>query len=145
MRFTRFHSLKNDVFRVIWRNLLFIGWKPRPPLDLQITAYRWWSAHVHSSTNWVWLQIIFCLCVHEATLFSFFLSLLRENGRSLRLKKIFIKHKFGDQMMKQLLNSVIAKYFDLSVSLLATDKSRYFSHPRSIILLIILVHYIAAL
>ena len=116
-----------------------------PPLDLQITAYRWWSAQVHSSTNWVWLQIIFCLCVHEATLFSFFRSLLRENGRSLRLTKIFIKNKLGDRMMKQWLNSVIAKYFDLSVSLLATDKSRYFAQPRSIILLIILVHYIAAL
>ena len=48
-------------------------------------------------------------------------------------------------MMKQLVNSVIAKYFDLSVSLLPTDKSRYFAQPRSIILLIILVHYIAAL
>ena len=97
-----------------------------PPLDLQITAYRWWSAQVHSSTNWVWLQIIFCLCVHEATLFSFFRSLLLETGRSLRLTKIFIKNKLGDRMMKQWLNSVIAKYFDLSVSLLATDKSRYF-------------------
>ena len=99
-----------------------------PPLDLQITACRWWSAHGHSSTNRVWLQIIFCLCVHEATLFSFFRSLLRENGRSLRLKKMFIKNKLGDRMMKQLLKSVIAKYFDLSVSLLATDKSRYFLH-----------------
>ena len=116
-----------------------------PPLDLQVTAYRWWCAHARSSTNWVWLQIIFCLCVHEATLFSFFRSLLRENGRSLRLKKMFIKNKLGDRMMKPLLNSVIAKYFDLSVSQLATDKSRYFPQPRSIILLISLVHYIVAL
>ena len=52
-------------------------------------------------------------------------------------------------MIKQLLNSVIAKYRDLSVSrrsiicrsrrmrqiidLLATDKSRYFAQPRPII------------
>ena len=49
-------------------------------------------------------------------------------------------------MIKQLLNSVIAKYRDLSVSrrsiicrlrqiidLLATDKSRYFARPRPII------------
>ena len=52
-------------------------------------------------------------------------------------------------MIKQLLNSVIAKYRDLPVSrtsiiclslwlrqitdLLATDKSRYFAQPRSII------------
>ena len=43
-------------------------------------------------------------------------------------------------MIKQLLNLVIAKYRDLSVSrlrqiidLLATDKSRYFAQPRPII------------
>ena len=36
-------------------------------------------------------------------------------------------------MMKQLLNSVIAKYRDLSVSLLTMDKSRHFSQPRPII------------
>ena len=48
-------------------------------------------------------------------------------------------NELGDQMMKQLLNSVIAKYRDSSVScrsviclrqitdLLATDKSRYFA------------------
>ena len=41
-------------------------------------------------------------------------SLLRENGRSLRLPRIFIKKKkLGDRMIKQLLNSVIAKYRDL--------------------------------
>ena len=60
-----------------------------------------------------------------------------------------IENKLGDQMIKQLLNSVIAKYRDLSVSrrsiiclslrlrqiidLLATDKSRYFAQPRPII------------
>ena len=45
-------------------------------------------------------------------------------------------------MIKQLLNSVIAKYRDLSITpprlreiidLLATDKSRYFAQPRPII------------
>ena len=41
-------------------------------------------------------------------------------------QRIYSLRKLGDRMMKQLLNSVIAKYFDLSVSLLATDKSRYF-------------------
>ena len=59
------------------------------------------------------------------------------------------KNKLGDRMKKQLLNSVTAKYRDLSVSrrsiiclslrlrqiidLLATDKSRYFAQPRPII------------
>ena len=63
-----------------------------------------------------------------------------------------VDQKNGDQMMKQLLlNSVIAKYHDLSVSrrsviclslqpqqiifdLLATDKSQYFAQPHSIII-----------
>ena len=59
------------------------------------------------------------------------------------------KDKLGDRMIKQLLNSVIGKYRDLSVSrrsfiylslrlrqiidLLATDKSRYFAQPRPMI------------
>ena len=103
-------------------------------------------------SNSVWLQIIFCSCVKETVLFSFLRSLLRENGRSPRFPRIFIKkNKLSDRMIKQLLNSVIAKYHDLSVSrrsiiclslrlqqiidLLATDKSRYFAQPRPIILL----------
>ena len=56
-----------------------------------------------------------------------------------------MKNKLGNRMIKQLLNSVIAKYRDLSVSrrsiirlrqiidLLATDKSRYFAQPCPII------------
>ena len=48
-----------------------------------------------------------------------------------------MKNKLGDRMIKQLLNSFIAKNRDLSVSninfLLATDKSRYFAQPRPII------------
>ena len=60
-----------------------------------------------------------------------------------------LKNKLGDRMIKQFLNSVVAKYRDLSVSrrsiiclslrlrqiidLLATDKSRYFAQPRPII------------
>ena len=59
------------------------------------------------------------------------------------------KNRLGDRMVKQLLISVIAKYRDLSVSRrsiiclslrlrqiidrLATDKSRYFSQRRPII------------
>ena len=60
-----------------------------------------------------------------------------------------MKKKLGDRTIKQLLNSVIAKYRDLSVSrtsiiclglrlrqiidLLASDISRYFAQPRPII------------
>ena len=96
-------------------------------------------------SNCVWLQIIFCSCVNETT-----------RDRSLVKKadlfasrRYSLKNKLGDRMIKQLLNSVIAKYRDLSVSrrsiiclslrlrqiidLLATDKSRYFAQPRPII------------
>jgi len=60
-----------------------------------------------------------------------------------------VNQKTGNLIIKQLLNSVIAKYRDVPVShgsiiclslrlrqridLLATDKSRYFAQPRSII------------
>ena len=64
-------------------------------------------------------------------------------------RRYWLKNNLVDGMIKQLLNLVIAKYRDLSVSrrsiiclsvwlwqiidLLATDKSRYFAQPRSII------------
>ena len=57
-----------------------------------------------------WLQIIFCICVKETLLFSFLRSLLRENGRSLRFPRIFIKkNKLGDRMTKQLLNTRLSQ------------------------------------
>ena len=62
-----------------------------------------------------------------------------------------LKNKLGDRMIKQLLNSVIARYRDLSESrrsiiclslrlrqildLFATDKSQYFAQPRPIIVI----------
>ena len=45
-------------------------------------------------------------------LFSFLRSLLRKNGSSRRFPEMF---KLSDHMIKQLLNSVIAKCHDLSV------------------------------
>ena len=64
-------------------------------------------------------------------------------------RRYYLKNKLGDRMIKQLLNTVIAKYRDSSVSrrsiiclslrlrqiidLLATDKLRYFAQPRPII------------
>ena len=93
----------------------------------------------------VLLQVIFCSCIIETTL-------LCENGRSDQAESdwtYLVDTKNGDRMIKQLSNSVIAKYRDLSVSrrsiiclslrlrqitdLLATDKWRYFAQPRSII------------
>ena len=93
----------------------------------------------------VLLQIIFCSCVIGTTS-------REKNGRSLPWavrKWLKYENKLGDRLIKQLLNSVIAKYRDLSVSrrsiiclslrlrqiidLLATDKSRYFAQPHPII------------
>ena len=70
-------------------------------------------------------------------------SLASRNFKS--CKKIIVKNKITSRMIKQLSNSVLAKYHDLSVSrrsiiclylwhrqifdLLATDKSRYFVQP----------------
>ena len=101
------------------------------------------------SANFVCLQIIFCPCKNETTSFSFLQSLLRENGRSSLPEDIPLKNKLDERMIKQLLNSVIAKYRVFSVScrsinylrlrlrqiidLLATDKSRYFAQLRLII------------
>ena len=99
------------------------------------------------SFNCFWLQILFCSCVNETTLFSFLQSLLCENGRSLRFPKIFLKKQtrwLNDKTIISL-NSVIAKYCDLSVSrrsiicqsriiyLLTTDKSQYFAQTSPII------------
>ena len=72
-------------------------------------------------------------------------------------RRYLLKNKLGDRMIKQLLNSVIAKYRDFSVSrrsiiclslrlidLLATDKSRYFAQPHPIIAnywFLIFLHY----
>ena len=93
----------------------------------------------------VLLQIKFCSCVIGTT-FS------REKWQiaSLSCQEVIkIRTQTCDRMIKQLLNSVIAKYGDLSVSrrsiihlslrlrqitdLLATDKSPYFAQPRPVI------------
>ena len=71
----------------------------------------------------------------------------RNSTASRSSRRYFVRNKFIDRMIKQLLNSV-QKYRDLSVSrksiiclslrlrqiidLLATDKSRYFAQPRPI-------------
>ena len=57
---------------------------------------------------------------------------LEKNGRSLpwaARKWLKYENKLDDRIIKQLLNSVIAKYRDLSVS----RRSRYFAQPRAII------------
>ena len=75
--------------------------------------------------------------------------LMRKGNRAFLLLAITLAWSLGDLMIKQLLNSIIVKYRDLSVSrrsiicrsrrlrqiidLLATDKSRYFAQPRPII------------
>ena len=92
------------------------------------------------------LQIIFCSCVVVTTLS---VQKWRVASGELSESDLNIKNKLGDRMIKQLSNSVIAKYCDLSMSrrsiiclslrlrqiidLLATDKSQYFAQPRPII------------
>ena len=113
------------------------------------------------------LQIMVCSCAMSPTVFGFKclaesnILLMRKRNHAFLLlaialssrmadrfasQRYLLKNKLGDRMIKQLLNSVIAKYRDFSVSrrsiiclslrlidLLATDKSRYFAQPRPII------------
>ena len=110
------------------------------------------------------LQIMVCSCAMPSnSLAANNILLMRKGNRAFLLaialawkwqipslsKDIHQKNKLGDRMIKQLLNSITAKYRDLSVSrrsiicrsrrlrqiidLLATDKSRYFAQPRPII------------
>ena len=48
----------------------------RPPSNLQITGYKQWSSHAQCRPTalgcYVWLQIMFCKCVNQTMLFSFF-------------------------------------------------------------------------
>ena len=73
------------------------------------------------SLNWFWLQILFCSSVNETTLapcsFMWSLSLLLEGSALTAFRRYYLlKNKLSDRMIKHLLNSVIAKYRDLSVS-----------------------------
>ena len=81
-----------------------------PPRDLWIIAYKLWSAHAQSYLKCVLLHIILCLCVIET-------KLLCEKWRIAIREWYKCENKLGDRMIKRLLNSVIPKYRDLSVSL----------------------------
>ena len=86
------NQVKTPINGIIIRSkffFLFIGRKPATwpannCLQIMVCSYAMPSICV-------WLQIIFCSCVQETALFSFLRSLLRENGRSLRFPRIFIK------------------------------------------------------
>ena len=94
-----------------------------------------------TSSNCVWLQIIFCSCVKETTPFSFLLSLLGENGS---FPRIFIKKQprwLNDKTIIELGYLKISWYVSVSqINYLPkpkaarnTDKSWYFAQPRPII------------
>ena len=89
---------------------------------------------------------------HACSLLVYVISVItpgRQRALTAFRRYYLLKNKLSDRMIKQLLNSVIAKYCDLSVSrrsiiclslrlrqiidLLATDKSWYFAQPRPII------------
>ena len=117
--------IRSIIIRYIF-SFVFIGRKPTT-----------WPANNCLQIS-VLLQIMFCSCAIETTISC-------ENGRSLPRPVIEwfdnFDQKNSDRMIKQLLNSVIAKYRDLSVSrrsiicrslrlrqiiyLLAADKSWY--------------------
>ena len=72
---------------------LFIGLEPITWPANNCVKIMVCSCAMPSNCVWlfVWLQIIFCTCVKVTVLFSFLRSLSRENGRSLRFRRIFIK------------------------------------------------------
>ena len=99
------------------------------------------------SFNCFWLQILFCSCANEHAFVLLAMALAWKWQIASLPEDIPLKNKLSDRMIKRLLNSVIAKYCDLSVprrsiiiclslwlrqiiDLLATDKSRYFAQPR---------------
>ena len=102
-----------------------------------------------AANNWlqisVLLQITFCSCLIETTLLCEMVDQFPEQAES-DLTYLVDLQKNGDWMIKQLLNSFIAKYCDLPVSrrsiicrsqrldLRDTDKSQYFAKPCSIII-----------
>ena len=88
------------------------------------------------SSNCVWLQITFCSCVNETTLFSFLRSPLHENGRSLHFIKLFIKIQLGDWMIVNDYWTWLSQ--NIVTDLLTTDKSWYSAQPCPVILLLII-------
>ena len=86
------HSFEGQTRCIIIRSkffFLFIGrepttWPANNCLQIMVCSCAMLS-------NCVWLQIIFCTCVKGTVLFFFLRSLLRENSRSLRSPRIFIK------------------------------------------------------
>ena len=69
---------------------------------------------------------------NETTLFSFLRSLCEKMADRFTSRRYSLKNKLGDRMIKRLLNLVIAKYRDMSVSR-RSIKSRYFTQPHPII------------
>ena len=83
-------------------------------------------------SNCVWLQIIFCSYVKETVPFSFLRLLLRENGRSLRFPRIFIKKQTRWSNDKTIIELGDRRSI-ICLSFRTQNKSRYFAQPRPII------------
>ena len=78
------HSFRDQIRAIIIRRNFFsllIGWEL--PTWRANDCLRIMVCLCPLSSNCVWLQMIFCSCVNETTLFSLLRSLLRENSRSL--------------------------------------------------------------
>ena len=89
-----------------WCRFFFLFIRQEPTTWPAINCLQIMVCSCSVSSNCVWLQIIFCSCINKTALFSFFVSLLLENSRSLCFSKKFInKHKLSDRTIKKLLNS----------------------------------------
>ena len=119
-----------------------------PPRDLKITA----SLKLLPSNGLLLMRNVVQLCLATNNILQRFSPSCDrscvEMVELLASRRYSLKNKLGDRMIKQLLNSVIAKHRDLLVSRTSiiwicspcTDKSRYFAQPRPIIVNCLVKH-----
>ena len=102
-----------------------------------------------SNVNGLLMHNVIQLCLAANNILLMHYVLVWKKADRFASQRCSLKNKLGDQMIKQLLNSVITKYCDLPVSrtsiiclslrlrqiidLLTTDKLLYFAQPRPII------------
>ena len=124
---------------------LFLDFKSLETVNLFLEVFGHLNTYILLINSWLYIEFE----VEQHKLFSWEGNQLISASSACLPLPPKIENKLGDRMIKQLLNSVIAKYCDLSVSrrsiiclslrlrqiidLLATDKSRYFAQPRPII------------
>ena len=144
------HQTKLKIIQIIIRCKCFFFFTGREPTTwLANNCLQIMVCSCAMSFNCFWLQILFCSCVNETMLSPSCDRSCMKMADRFASRRYSLKNKLSDRMIKQLLNSVIAKYRDLSVSrrsitpprlqeiidLLATDKSRYSAQPRPMLII----------